>query len=190
MCVMLPVAGSQASVVHGFPSSMVGGVPGAQVAPALQVSLPLHALPSEHEVPMATGVCVMPTDESQPSVVHGLPSSIVGGVPAIQNPEPLQVSVPLQILASAQEVPAATGLCVTPLAGSQLSAVQGLPSSSVGGVPARQVPLALHVSLPLQALPSEQDVPAATGVCAIPVTGSQLSAVQGFWSSMATGVPE
>ena len=176
-------------MVHEFPSSNTGGVPGVQAPLALQASLPLQTLPSAQDVPVETGVCVTPLTESQASVVHGLPSSVVSGVPGIQEPDPLHVSAPLQILASAQDVPASTALCVTPLTESQLSEVQGLPSSNVGGVPRTQVPPALQVSLPLQALPSEQGVPTATGLCATPVTGSQLSAVQGFWSSIVNGVP-
>jgi len=165
------------------------GVPGVQVPIALQISLPLQALPSAQDVPTVTGVCAMPVTGSQLSVVHGLPSSIEGGVPARQVPEALQVSAPLQTLASAQDVPAETGVCLTPVTGSQLSAVQGLLSLTDRGVPAMQVPAALQVSLPLQTLASAQDVPVATGVCLTPGTGSQLSAVQGLPSLVATGVP-
>ena len=67
--------------------------------------------------------------------------------------------------------------------------MHGLLSSTGGGVPAIQTAEALQVSAPLQRLLSLQDVPAATGVCVTPATGSQLSAVQGFWSSVATGEP-
>ena len=52
---------------------------------------------------------------------------------------------------------------MTPVAGAQESVVQGLLSLTTGGVPAVQVPLALHVSAPLQALPSLQDVPFGFG---------------------------
>jgi hypothetical protein len=45
-----PVAWLQESTVHVFASSQSGGVPAAQ-APARQVSTPLHALPSVHDVP-------------------------------------------------------------------------------------------------------------------------------------------
>lgn len=41
---------------------------------------------------------------------------------------------------------------------------QALLVSITGGVPATQAPVALQVSKPLHALPSEQDVPVATGV--------------------------
>jgi hypothetical protein len=95
--------------------------------------------------------------------VQGLPSSSTGGVPAAQVPLASHVSLPLQALPSEQEVPPATGACTTPRVGSQVSFVHALPSSSDGGDPATQVALALQVSAPLQAFPSEHDVPAATG---------------------------
>jgi len=59
----------------------------------------------------------------------------------------------------------------------------------VTGMPGMQVPVVLQISLPLHALPSLQDEPAAIGVCVTPATGSQASAVHGFWSSVATGEP-
>jgi len=95
----------------------------------------------------------------------------------------------LQTFPSAQDVPAATGVCVTPLTGSQASAVQGLLSSRLGMVPGMHVPEALQVPAPVQMFPSVQVVPAATGVWVMPDAGLQLSAVQGFWSSTATGEP-
>jgi hypothetical protein len=174
--------------VHGLPSSTVGGVPAVHAPALLQSSAPLQAFPSEHDVPAASTVCVTPAAGSQASAVHALPSSTTGGVPATQEPLPLHVSLPLQALPSEQLVPVATGVCFTPVFGSQESAVHGLPSSTVGGVPAAQVPLE-HISTPLQALPSEHDVPFATGVCVTPVTGSHPSAVHGLPSSTTGGVP-
>lgn len=103
--------------------------------------------------------------ESQLSVVQALPSSRDGGAPALHTPEALQVSAPLQKFPSAQVTPAATGSWRTPVAGLQLSVVHGLPSSTVGGVPAAQDADALQVSEPLQRFPSEQAVPGVTGVC-------------------------
>jgi hypothetical protein len=184
-----PLVGSQASVVQGLPSSMVRGVPGSQVPPELQVSAPLQTLLSEQLVPAATGVCFTPFVGSQASVVQGLPSSTVRGVPGWQVPLKLQVSAPLQTLPSEQLVPAATLVWVTPFTGSQASVVQGLPSSTVRGVPGWQVPLELQVSVPLQTLPSEQLVPVVTFVCVTPVVGSQASVVQGLPSSTVGGVP-
>src|SRR5262249_60993987 len=50
----------------------------------------------------------------------------------------------------------ATIVCWHPALGSQLSVVQGSPSSQLSGVPAVQTP-ARHVSTPLQMLPSLHD---------------------------------
>ena len=164
-------------------------VPAVQTPVALQISLPLQALPSEHEVPAATATWVTPATGSQLSVVHGLLSLVGGGVPAIQTPEPLQTSLPLQRLLSAQEVPAAMGVCVTPVTGSHVSAVHGLPSSTGGMVPGKQVPVASQAPTPVQMLPSVQGVPGETGVCVTPLTESHASAVHGLLSSTGTAEP-
>ena len=82
----------------------------------------------------------------------------------MQVPVALQVPAPVQMLPSVQVVPGATGEWVTPAIASQLSAVHGLLSSIVGGVPAAQVPEPLHNSRPSQALPLEQEVATGTGI--------------------------
>jgi hypothetical protein len=122
----------------------------------------LHALPSGHGVPFDTGVVVHPVEGLQPSVVHALPSLQLGGVPAVQVPD-WQVSAPSQASPSEHEVPFVTAVLTQPVAGLQESVVHGLPSLQLGAVPAVQLP-DWHVSSPLQALPSEQDDPFATGV--------------------------
>ena len=58
--------------------------------------------------------------------------------------------------------PAAATVCVTPAIRSQASTVQGFPSSSAGGAVAAHTPSAVHDSVPLQTLPSEQLEPVAT----------------------------
>ena len=184
-----PVAGLQLSAVQGLPSSMVDGVPTTQTPAPLQSSVPLHRSASAHEVPAETGLWATPVTGSQLSAVHALPSSTMGGVPALQLPAPLQISLPLQAFASLQLVPAETGTCATPLAALQLSAVHGFASSTTGGVPGWHIPLALHSSVPSQALPFAQDVPAATGTWATPAAGVQLSAVHGLPSSIGGAVP-
>src|SRR5262249_13900745 len=103
-----PWAGSQASSVHGLPSLQASGVPAAQV-PAWQVSAPLQALPSLHDVPSATAACWQPASGSQWSEVHGLPSSHLGALPGAQVPA-RQVSAPLQASPSLHDVPSATGV--------------------------------------------------------------------------------
>jgi hypothetical protein len=59
-------------------------------------------------------------------------------------------------LPSSHGVVFGTGLLTHPVAGLQLSAVHGLLSSQVGGVPATHPVAGLQVSMPLQALPSLQ----------------------------------
>src|SRR6187402_735873 len=159
----MPATGSQASVVQGFWSSGLSGVPAWQTAEALQSSAPLQTVVSAQAVPAGTGTCAVPVTGLQLSAVHGLPSSMFDGVPSTQTPVALQSSLPLQRSASAQAVPEGSGIWATPVTGSQESAVQGLPSSTGGGVPGAQVPAPLQISLPLQALASLQLVPAETG---------------------------
>src|SRR5262249_2376556 len=119
-----PVAGSQPSVVQGFPSSHTGGAPAVQL-PARHVSAPLHASPSLHDVPSGLAGCVA-ARPSETSRVHGLPSSAHGLVFAVKT---------------------------QPVVGLHVSVVHALSSSHASGVPAVQLP-AWHVSAPLQALPS------------------------------------
>src|SRR5262249_40074713 len=59
-------------------------------------------------------------------------------------------------LPSLHAVPSRSGVCVQPSEGLQLSSVQGLPSSQLGGGPPAQLP-ALQVSLVVQALPSSHE---------------------------------
>jgi hypothetical protein len=183
-----PATGSQLSAVHGLPSSVAGGVPGLHI-PTWQVSRPLHTVASSQAVPFVTAVWITPATGSHESAVHELPSSMAGGVPAMHMPLALHVSWPSQTVASSQAVPAFTGVCVTPVVGAHESAVHGLPSVVVGGVPAMQLPPALHVSCPLHTVASSQAVPVVTGVCFTPAIGSHESAVQGLPSSVATGLP-
>jgi hypothetical protein len=135
--VVQPLAGLQESVVQPLPSLQTSAVPARQ-APALHVSAPLQALPSPHAVPLAAaGNVHMPL--LQAFVVHGLLS--LHWLDVVQlPPQP------------------AIGVVVQPLAGLQESVVQLLPSLQTSAVPARQTP-ALHVSAPLQALPSLHAVP-------------------------------
>jgi hypothetical protein len=55
-------------------------------------------------------------------------------------------------------------------------------------VPAWQTPLPLHVSAPLQPLPSLHDVPAVAFVCVQLPSALHVSAVHGLWSSQLAGV--
>jgi hypothetical protein len=111
----------------------------------------------------------------------------LSGVPAAQTPA-WQVSAPLQTVLSAQDVPFVTLACWQPKVGSHVSVVQTFESLQLRAVPAAQTPL-WHVSAPLQALPSAHDVPLLTGRFRQPVTGSQLSVVQGLLSLQLGAVP-
>jgi hypothetical protein len=117
----------------------VGGVPALQV-PDWQVSAPLHALLSEHDVPLATAVFTQPVAGLQESVVHGFPSLQFGAVPAVQLPD-WQVSSPLQALPSEHEAPLATGVTWQPVTALHVSVVQGFESLQLSAVPAVQVPV-------------------------------------------------
>ena len=133
-----PATGSQVSVVQGFASAQLGAVPAAHT-PAWHVSVPLHALPSLHEAPFETAVCLQPATGSQVSVVQGLLSLQVSDVPAVQAPA-WHVSTPLHTLPSLHEVPFGTAVCLQPAAGSHVSVVHAFASSQLSGVPAVQLP--------------------------------------------------
>jgi hypothetical protein len=98
------------------------------------------------------------------------------------------LSVPLQTLASAHEVPLGTGAFEQPVDGLQLSVVQTLASLQERGVPAVHPPL-WQISAPLQALASLHEVPFRTGACSQPKTGSQVSVVQGLASLQLSAAP-
>src|SRR6185503_18552875 len=91
-----PLAGTQLSVVHRLPSSQLAAVPGAQAPPA-HTSPTVQALPSLQDTVLLA--CWQPLAGTQLSVVHRLPSSQFGAVPAWQVP-PTQVSIPLHALPS------------------------------------------------------------------------------------------
>jgi hypothetical protein len=122
----------------------------------------------------------MPSVESHESTVHGFPSLRGGGVPGKHVPVPSQISSPLQMLPSLQDAPAVEGTWVTPVDGSQLSTVHGLPSSSFGGVRPPHVADAVQVPEPRHGFVAVHAVPTGTGVCVIPVAGEHESAVHGL----------
>jgi len=135
--IQLPVVTSQLSDVQNFPSSQFVGVP--TQAPALQVSLVVHWLPSSQ--PPLLAVCAQPPAPGQASVVHWLPSSQLGVPVPTQTPFE-QVSVSVHTLPSLHTVPTNKVLSLTqvPVARSQLSDVQNLPSSQFFVAVGRQTP--------------------------------------------------
>jgi hypothetical protein len=135
--------------------------------PAWQVSAPLQAFPSEHELPLArTEFWQLPL--TQVSAVHGLRS--------------LQSALTVQLWQPG------IGVFWHPVTALQVSVVQALPSLQLGAVPGVQMPT-WQVSRPLQTVPSLQDVPSATVVFWQPLTALQVSVVQTLPSLQLGGVP-
>src|SRR6266852_5356807 len=149
--------------------------------PPPQVSLLVQAFPSLHGAVLL--VCAHPMAGLHESSVQTLPSSQLGAGPPMQVP-PLQVSLVVQALPSLQGL--VLLVCTQPVAGSQLSSVQTLPSSQLGAGPPTQVP-PLHASLVVQAFPSLQGL--VLLVCTQPVAGLQLSSVQTLPSSQLGAGP-
>jgi len=127
------------SIVHALPSSQTSGVPVLQVPAIVQVSNPLHALLSEHEVPPGSGAYAQPVAGSQASAVHASLSLQVSAVPGVHEPSELHTSPPLHRFPSEHEAPV-FGVAVHPVAGLQASVVQVLLSSQVSGTPATHAP--------------------------------------------------
>jgi hypothetical protein len=145
-----PVAGLHESSVQTFPSLQLGGTPPTQLPPE-HVSFVVQALPSSHDAVLF--VCTHPVAGLQVSSVQRFPSLQLGAAPPAQLP-PEQVSFVVHALPSSQD--AVLSVCTQPVAGSQVSSVQTLPSSQFGAAPPTQLPPA-HVSLVVQAFPSSQD---------------------------------
>ena len=119
-----PAAAAQTSAVHGLLSLQLIPVPAVQTA-LKQLSPVVHGLPSSHAPESA--LCVQPDVARQPSSVQGLPSSQPRFGLAAQEPA-LQTSPVEHTFPSEQGAPSAPVL-VQPLATSQESLVQTLPSS-------------------------------------------------------------
>jgi hypothetical protein len=168
---MQPASPSQESSVHASPSSQFRGAPPAQVPPE-HVSPTVQASPSSHG--SALSVCTQPVAGSQLSSVQTFPSSQSGGAPPTQVPSE-HVSPVVQ--ASPSSHGSVVSVCTqSPVAGSQLSSVQSLPSLQSGGAPPTQVPPE-HVSPTVQASPSSQGVPSNVQLSAEhPVTTSITTA--------------
>jgi len=164
-----PVDGLQLSSVHTLLSLQLGAAPPTHEPPE-QTSPVVHALPSLQASVLF--VCVQPVAGLQLSVVQGLLSLQLSGVPAPQEP-PLQTSWPLQTLLSSHA--AVLLVWVQPLAGSHESFVQELLSLQLTVVPPPHVPFAWQVSPVVHALPSLHG-PVPTGFEQTPVVGLQVPA--------------
>jgi hypothetical protein len=131
-----PVAGSQASVVHGLASSQLGAEPPAQAPPA-HWSIVVQKLPSLHALALFV-VVHCPVVGLQASSVHGLASLHTSPVEGWAQPPLLQTSLVQRSPSLSQG--AAFGTCMQPVTGSQESSVQGLPSSQACAEPVQAPP--------------------------------------------------
>src|SRR6266849_1382115 len=149
--------------------------------PPLQVSLLVQASPSLHGVVLL--VCTQPVAGLQLSSVQTLLSLQLAAGPPTHAPA-AQVSLVVQAFPSLQGP--VLLVCTQPVAGTQLSSVQTLPSSQLGAGPPTQVP-PLHASLVVQAFPSLHGL--VLLVCTQPVSGLQASVVQTLPSSQLGAGP-
>ena len=163
-----PARSSQELSVHGLLSSQPRTAP--RQTPWLHASAVLQALPSSQARPSAS-TWTQPLVALQLSVVHGLLSSQPSAGPAVQR-GPEQVSPFVQALPSSQFTTVSAWM--QPSVELHESAVQALPSSQFVAAPAWQLP-STHVSLAVQALPSEQ--PPVNGVVTQPWVLSQVTLV-------------
>ncbi len=177
-----PVAALQVSVVQGLLSSHVTGAP--PQTPPEQMSPVVQALPSLHA--FALFVKTHPVAGSQLSVVQTLPSSQTIGVPGAHAP-PEQASPVVHVFPSLQGLVLFAKM--QPSAASQLSVVQGLPSSQTTAAPPTQWLAPSQVSgapaVPVHEFPSLQSVPGNDGVYeqAHALFSSAESSVHGLPSS-------
>jgi hypothetical protein len=166
-----PVDVLHESSVHGSPSLQVSDGPGTQV-PAAQRSVVVQALPSSHGAVLFVGS--QPVAALHVSSVHGFESPQSSGGPPTQSP-PLHRSAVVH--ASLSEHGFVLGVRTQPLAGAQLSVVQGFVSAQSSGGPPVQVP-PWHASSVVQASPSLQRSPSSrAGFVHIPVAGLHAPAV-------------
>ena len=176
-----PVADSHVSVVQGLLSLQTAAGP-ARHAPNAHTSPIVHALPSSQASVLFAKT--QPVAGLQLSVVHLLPSSQTRSAPDWHTP-PEQTSPTVQTFGSEQGF-ALFVYPQIPVAGSQLSLVQGLLSSQVDTAPGRHPPSA-HWSPAVHGFPSSHAF--VLFVKTQPVAGLQLSVVHALLSSQATGVP-
>jgi hypothetical protein len=101
--------------------------------------VPLQTLPSPHEVPFNTGALMQPKIAAHESVVQGLLSLQLSGLPAVQVPD-WHVSAPSQTVVFAHVVPFGSAGFWHPRTGLQVSLVHTLPSLQLRAVPAVQAP--------------------------------------------------
>src|SRR5260370_1186148 len=146
----MPVAALSLKEEQALPWVQFRGDPGAPL-PAWHVSAPLPS-----------AACWQPKTGSQVSALQGLLSLQSRAAPDVQAPA-WHVSAPLHTLPSLHEMPFASAVCWHPFTESQVSVVHGLLSLQLRAAPAVHTP-AWHVSAPLHAFPSLQEVPLRSAV--------------------------
>src|SRR5262245_22667340 len=108
----------------------------------------------------ATGMSMTPPSGCVALHVPGAHEPV--GVPA-QAPCPVHTSPVVQGMPSSHVVPGGSGRCVQPVAATQASAVQGLPSLQSSAVPPLQVPD--WQACPVRHALTAHAVPSAAAVC-------------------------
>jgi hypothetical protein len=173
-----PFVGWQASAVHGLPSSVATGAPGAH-APDWQVSVSVQTLPSLHAVPFAfSGFEQTPVAGLHvPALWHWSLAMQMTGLPAAQVPD-WQVSICVQPFPSLHGVPFGfAGFEQTPVAGLQVPALwHWLLAMHTTGFAPVQVP-DWQVSGCVQALLSLHAVPFGFAGFEQPVDGLHVPAL-------------
>ena len=148
----------------------------------------MHASPSSQRFTFATNLH-SPVPASQTSLVHGLPSPHDLAGPATHTPL-WQVSPTVHALSSVHGTPLTpTENTQVPVAPSQVSEVQGSPSSQTTGSLWQRPPL--QVSFWLHLFPSSHAWPSRALVSVVhsPLPGSHERTVQGLPSSQSFGAP-
>src|SRR5450631_446726 len=154
------------------------GAPLARQAPVPDSQFSLKTVAVSQELaqtfPQAPQLSTLPVRScSQP--LAPLPSQFPKPLAQLGEPQtpPVQIPAPLS---KAQEVPSGAAAVWQPLSGSQTPTEQGPVLPQDGAAPGVQTP-AWQVSAPLQALPSEQEVPSGAVVIPhAPVDGSHMLA--------------
>ncbi len=180
-----PLAVSQLSSVQALLSSQLSTEPLVHLPPR-QTSGAVQALPSEQGAALLL-TCWQPLAGSQKSAVQPfLSSQLTCTAPPMHRPA-MQWSSALQALLSLQRLALLLTYVQLPLAGSQMSSVQLLPSLHCACLPGVHLP-ATQTSPRVQALPSEH-APLLLAMNTQPLMGSQVSAVQGLPSTHCRPTP-
>jgi len=149
--------------------------------PAEQTPVPLHQFPGVHFILSGAEQVLFCSEHV---LLHGVPIAQVDPVPT-QVPFPLHVSVNVQNFPSSHDVPAAAKQFFVVSLHDEKHTVDELEDGH-GFPECIQIPEELHVSTPLQYMPSSHVVPEGTIKCLHP-DSAHTSMVQGFPSSQLFG---